>query len=460
MARTAALALAAGIWLSPVPAGLGAPAWHLFAIFAAAIFSVVVNAWPLLTASVLAVAAAVLSGTVPAAKAYSGFANGAILLIVVAFLMARAMVKCGLGQRIGYAVISVFGRSTLGLAYSVFFVDAWIAPAFPSNTARSGIIYPLVSSLGRALGALPGAGARRRLGAFLMFSGLASLSLSSTLWLTAMVGNPLGAEMARRFGVSVSFGSWVLAASVPTFVGLLLVPWVLYRVMRPEVKATPEAPLAARRALAALGPLSREERIAGSVFVAMVGLWAASGLLQIDTTAVGFLGLGVLLTTGILTLDDVAKEGEVLSVFIWFAVLFALSGQLNELGFVAFLGQKVASAMGGLSWPAAGLVLVAAYVLLHYLFVSQTAHILAVFGVFLEVGVRLGVPAAPLAYLLLFASNFFSVITPQGSSANLLFVGSGYLSQGELYRLGLLTTAVNLLVYLIVGAPWLLWLLR
>ena len=67
--------------------------------------------------------------------------------------------------------------------------------------------------------------------------------------------------------------------------------------------------------------------------------------------------------------------------------------------------------------------------LLHYLFVSQTAHLLALFGVFLDVGVKLGVPAAPLAFQLLFATNYFAAITPQGSSANLLFAGSGYLSQ-------------------------------
>ena len=80
--------------------------------------------------------------------------------------------------------------------------------------------------------------------------------------------------------------------------------------------------------------------------------------------------------------------------------------------------------------PAAGLILVVAYVLLHYLFVSQTAHLLALFGVFLDVGVKLGVPPAPLAFQLLFATNYFSVIAPQGSSANLLFAGSGFLSQG------------------------------
>jgi len=96
------------------------------------------------------------------------------------------------------------------------------------------------------------------------------------------------------------------------------------------------------------------------------------------------------------------------------------------------------------------------YVALHYLFVSQTAHLLALFGVFLGVGVKLGVSAPLLAFQLLFATNYFSAITPQGSSANLLFAGSGFLSQSDLYRLGGLTTAFNMALYLIVGTPWLL----
>ena len=122
---------------------------------------------------------------------------------------------------------------------------------------------------------------------------------------------------------------------------------------------------------------------------------------------------------------------------------------------MGFLGERLAGALGGLPAAGAGLLLVVAYVLLHYLFVSQTAHLLALFGVFLDVGVKLGVPAAPLAFQLLFATNYFSAITPQGSSANLLFPGSGFLSQSDLYRLGALSTAVNLLIYLVIGVPWL-----
>jgi DASS family divalent anion:Na+ symporter len=162
-----------------------------------------------------------------------------------------------------------------------------------------------------------------------------------------------------------------------------------------------------------------------------------------------------MLVTRVLTPGDIAKEGEVLATYLWFAALFTLSAQLNELGFMGFVGQRLAGAMDGLPWLAAGLLLVLAYVLLHYLFVSQTAHLLALFGVFLDVAVKLGVPAAPFAFLLLFATNFFSGITPQGSSANLLFADSGFFSQGELYRLGAITTAFNLAIYLVVGIPWL-----
>jgi len=353
-------------------------------------------------------------------------------------------------------VVSVFGRSTLGLSYSIFLVDGVIAPAFPSNTARSGVLYPLAFSLAEAAGASPGDPGRRRLGAFLMYSGIASLSLSSALWLTAMAANPLGAEIAKPLGVTIGFGSWLLAASVPTIAGMLLLPWVLYKIIRPEVTATPEAPAAAKTALEALGPLTRDEKIVTGTFVAMVALWAMAATFGLDSTAIAFAGLAVLLVTGVLGAGDIAEQGDVLAIYLWFAILFTLSSQLNELGFMGFIGQKLAGAMGGLPWQAACVILIAAYVVLHYLFVSQTAHLLAVFGVFLDVGVKLGVPPALLAFHLLFATNYFSAITPQGSSANLLFTGSGYLSQGELYKLGALTTAFSLLLYLLVATPWLM----
>src|SRR6185503_16253537 len=186
------IGLVLGIWFSPIPAGLTREAWQLFAVFAGAIFSVIVNAFPLLTASVLAVGAVVLTGTVDAAKAFAGFANSSVLLVIIAFMVAHAVVKSGLGRRISLLVVSACGRSTLGLAYSIFLTDAIIAPAFPSNTARAGVLYPIILSLAQSAGSTPENAATRRLGGYLMFCGMASLSVSSALWLTATSANPIG----------------------------------------------------------------------------------------------------------------------------------------------------------------------------------------------------------------------------------------------------------------------------
>jgi DASS family divalent anion:Na+ symporter len=460
LVRAIVVAVGAAIWFCPVPEGLTPQAWHLFAIFAATIGSVIVGAFPILTASVLAVGIAVLSRVLPPAKAYAGFANGTILLIVVAFLVARAIVKSGLGARLGHLVVRLFGRSTLGLGYSIFFFDAVIAPAFPSDTARSGVLYPLAFSLAEGGGSKPDEATRRKMGAYLMFCAMATLSLSSALWLTAMAGNPLGVEIGRAEGFQISFVSWLVASAAPTLVCLAILPLLIYKVFPPEVKSTPEAPAAARKALAAMGRLSAQEKIVAATFVVRVVLWGLAGTLKIDLTAVAFLGLGTLLATGVLTLDDIKQQGDVLGTFIWFAILYTLSGQLNALGFMGYLGQRLGLALGGVPRPAAYVILVLAYVVLHYLFVSQTAHVLALFGVFLGVGAQLGVSVPVLGCALLFSTSYLSTMTPQASSANVLVVGSGYLTQKELYRLGSITTAFNVLVLLLVGTPWLLFVAR
>src|ERR1700756_5840343 len=222
-------ALALAIWFAPIPAGLTKEAWHVFAIFAAAIVAIILNSFPLLTSSVLAVSAAVLTRTVDPGKAFAGFAHPSVLLVVVAFLVANAVVKSGLGRRISLLVVRLFGRSTLGLGYSIFLTDTMIAPAFPSNTARGGVIYPIILSLAQNSGSKPDDEKTRRMGGYLMFCGMASLSVSSALWLTATSGNPIAVSLAEHYGVKINFGSWLAAASIPILAMIALLPIVLYK---------------------------------------------------------------------------------------------------------------------------------------------------------------------------------------------------------------------------------------
>jgi DASS family divalent anion:Na+ symporter len=289
-----------------------------------------------------------------------------------------------------------------------------------------------------------------------MFSAMASLAVSSALWMTATSANPIAIQVAQQYGIKIGFGQWLLAASVPALLIILALPWLLARLFPPGVGSTPEAPAAARKSLAELGPLSRDEWITAIAFVLMVSGWVFADKLQLNVTSIAFAGLGLLLMTGVLTAHDIATQGDTLATFLWLAVLFALSGQLNELGFMGYVGQRLASHMGGLSWPMTYVALVVLYVAIHYVFVSQSSQVLALLGVFLDVGIRGGVPPTLMAFSLFFASSYFSVITPQGGSQNVIFVGSGYLTQRELYRLGFLTTLFFLVVYLTIGTGWIL----
>ena len=225
--RLLPFAIAIGIWLVPVPAGLTAPAWHLFAIFVAAIAAVLVGAFPLLTSTMIAVAAVVLTGTIPATKAFGGFANPSVLLVVIAFLVAQAVVKSGLGRRISLFMVSRFGGSSLGLAYSIVLTDAAIAPAFPSNTARGGVLFPIVLSVAQGSGSRPDDPEGRRLGGYLMFCAMASLAVSSALWMTATSANPIGIQVVKEFGLQIGFGKWLLVACVPALVAIVALPLVV-----------------------------------------------------------------------------------------------------------------------------------------------------------------------------------------------------------------------------------------
>jgi len=460
------------LWFVPIPSGLESyiqslpsgdlkftpiMAWHLFAIFITAIFAVILKAMPIFTSSILGVSAVILTGTLTAKQAFSGFSEDWILLIIVAFLIARGVIKSGLGKRVAFLIIRKFGKSSIGLSYSIIAADMFMAPAFPSNTARSGVLFPIVNALATDSGSNVSDGTRKKLGSYLMMSSMAGLTLSSSLWLTAMAANPAGAKMAKEFGVDITYGSWALAASLPVLVLFAIMPWVLMKIYPPEVKHTPNAPQIAQDALDKMGSVSKNEWIMAAVFIGMVSLWIASSFVPgLNKTAVAFLGLGVLMLANIFTIKDLHGEGQALGTLVWFAILYAMSVYLNKFGFMGWIGENAAAMVDGLPWMAAYVILVIAYVLIHYFFVSQTAQMLALFSVFLGVAVKTGVPAELMALMLLFATNFNAIITPQGSSANVIFVGSGYLEAGEIYKVGGMVTLVNTIVFLTVGTAWIL----
>jgi divalent anion:Na+ symporter, DASS family len=453
---TLLLAFALILWFLPPPLMISEGTWYLFTIFITAIVAILFNLIPIITAALIALATSVLAGVIEPSKAYAGFSESFILLIVAAFLVSHAVHKSGLGKRLSLHIIQKFGHSTLGLGYSVIATDILIAPAFPSNTARSGVLYPIVYGLAHDCGSRVGDNTHKRAGSYLMMTSMAGLTISSGLWLTAMAVNPVGVGIAQKMGINITFGSWFLYAFLPTLIAFIAIPWMLYHIYPPQMKETPDAPLKAKEALEIMGKISRNEWITAAVFVSMFTLWALSGIFPIDKAAVAFGGLGILMATKVFGIEDFKSQGEALSTLIWFAILFALSTQLAEQGFMNAVAQHFTQYLHGLSWFSVYFLLILIYVLIHYLFVSQSAHLLALFGVFLAIGLEAGVPGELMAMMLLFATNFNATITPQGSSCNAIYLSSGYISARDIYIYGGAVTLLAFAIFILIGTPWIL----
>ncbi len=445
------------LWHLPIPWDLSPDTWHLFTIFITAILGVLIDAVSIFTASILAMVASVIFSVLTPAKAFSGFSESFILLILSAFLVAKGVIKSGLGRRIAFLLIRRFGHSTLNLGYCIVATDTLLGPAIPSNTARSGILYPITLALAVDTGSLPTEKGRKKTGTYLMMTAIAGHSISSALWFTGMAANPVGAGIAAQFGVNMNFGNWFFVASIPCFIALILIPYILYILYPPQNKYTPEAPEAAKQAIKKMGPVRTKEWVMGITFLAMILLWAFSPVLKLNLAIVAFMGLSVLILANVYTLEDIRSgAGDALETYIWFAILYMMSTELNEMGFMGTLGTKIAVYTLDLNWILVYIFLTVLYVVIHYLFVSQTAHLLALYAVFLQVAIGAGVPAALMAFMLSFATNYFSVITPQASSSNVLFAGSGFLPSRDIYRQGAIITGLNLIIFLSM-TPWIHW---
>ncbi len=455
--RVITLLIGITIWNLPIPWDLSADAWHLFAIFFTAIIGVLIEAVSIFTASVIALVAVVLLRVLTPEKAFSGFSESFILLILAAFLVAKGVIKSGLGRRIAFLLIRRFGKSTLNLGYCIVATDTVLGPAIPSNTARSGILYPITHALALDTGSLPTPEGRRKTGTYLMMTAISGHTISSALWFTGMAANPVGAGIAAQFGVNMNFGNWFFVASVPCIIALLLIPIVLYKLFPPANKYTPEAPEMARKALREMGPMSKQEWIMGITFIGMVLLWAFSPVLNINLAIVAFLGLSILILANVYTLKDIREgAGDALETYVWFAILYMMSTALNDMGFMKVLGAQIATYISDFDWVTVYILLTVLYVAIHYLFVSQTAHLLALYAVFLQVAVDAQVPAALMAFMLSFATNYFAVVTPQASSSNVLFAGSGFLPTEDIYKQGAIITVLNTAIFLL-ATPWILW---
>jgi divalent anion:Na+ symporter, DASS family len=461
------------IWfIIPIPHGVTPNAWLLFAMFLGVISAIIGKAMPIGAISIIAIALVaitrVTSDTPSDAikDALSGFANPLIWLIGISIMISKGLQKTGLGARLGYYFIAVWGKRTIGIGYSLALSELILAPVTPSNTARGGgIIHPIVRSIAESFDSDPEKGTEGKIGKYLSLVNYHSNPITSVMFITATAPNPLIVDLiakATDSQIHLSWTTWALAMILPGIVALALMPIILYFMYPPEIKQTPNAAYFAKKRLKEMGPISGHEKIMLGVFGLLLILWAGipamllGDLWTLDATTTAFIGLSLLLLTGVLTWDDVLTQKSAWDTVTWFAALVMMATFLNKLGLIAWFSGVLQTGIGhlGLSWVPACLLLLLAYMYAHYIFASTTAHITAMFSAFYIAGIAVGAPPMYFALMMAAASSIMMTLTHYATGTSPIIFGSGFTTLGEWWKAGFVMSVVNIIIFIFLGGMW------
>jgi citrate:succinate antiporter/L-tartrate/succinate antiporter len=351
----------------------------------------------------------------------------------------------------------------------VTFADLILAPATPSNTARSGgTIYPIVSNIPKIYGSEPGPTAGK-IGTYVMWTAFAATAVTSSLFLTALAPNAAALTIAKKtVGVDMSWSQWFIGFAPLGVLLILLVPLVSYVICRPEVKESPEIVTWAATELKAMGPLSRNEWVMSGLVVLAMFLWITGsnpsiklpvlGANYINATMVVLVVISLLLVTRVVEFADIVAEKSAWEVFFYFTSLLTLASGLNDIGFIKWVAEGFAKPLVGMSPTLALILLVMLFFWIHYFFSSITSHAAAVLPVVLAVGTGIpGVSVPTLTLLCCYSLGLMGVISPYATGPAPMYYGSGFIGKGDFWTFGLIFGLIYFAGLLVIVLPWLQW---
>lgn len=374
------------------------------------------------------------------------YANDVIFLFMGGFMLALAMQRWQLHRRFALAILTRVGTSPsvliAGFMLATGFITMWV-----SNTATTVLMLPIGTSVIALLDRLRSHEPDHRFATALMLGIAYAATIGSV---STIIGTPPNALMVAylsdTLGIDIRFGQWMLVgAPVAAVFGVLA--WLLLTkvIYRPRGGSLPGARALLRDELAALGPVSRAERLVLIVFALAAVAWIALPLVADDLTSDAGIAMIVAVALFVLPagtgpggtkerlLDWQTAERLPWGILLLFGGGIALSSQFSDSGLSAWIGQRLSALDGMPLWL---LVLVGAGVVL---LLTELTSNTATTATFLPVlgGVAMGLHVHALTLIVpctLAASMAFML--PVATPPNAIVFGTGHVTIGQMVRGG------------------------
>jgi sodium-dependent dicarboxylate transporter 2/3/5 len=422
-----------------------------------------------------------LFGVLDLKKVAASYGKPVIYLFLGGFLLALALQRSQLHRRVALLIINALGsrpsRLVLGFMVASAALSMWI-----SNTASVLVMMPIGLAI---LQEVKDEGVDERAVAKLGTAIMLGIAYAADIGgMATPVGTPPNLVLLELYAQvapdrpPIGFGTWMTMGLPISFLflggGWLLMTKVLFRF---DGASLLEGSDAVRDATAQLGPVRRDEKIAGAVFGATALLWMTGADLQLGSLVVpgwrGALGLegvgdaSVAIAAAALLFAIPSRDhpGEMMltwkqtSEVPWGLLLLFGGGFALAAGFGASgLSNAIGEAMGGLRGVHPILVVIIVCTVLTFLteVTSNTATTTLVLPILAQAADAIGVdPLLLMIPATLSASCAFMM--PVASPTQAIVFGSGYVGIRQMVRAGigfnLLGIALVTLVFMVLAGP-------
>lgn len=454
-----AVLAAAVIWLMQTPPGLSLAGQKALALFGGIFVLYLTEAVPLAITSLMVVPAAVLSGVVPLRGALDGFSSSSVYLILGAFILATAMVKTRLAERVTYMVLGWIGTAPTGITLGVTIVNIILAFLVPSTTARTAILLPVCLSI---LG-LFRTGGRSKFAINLLLTLTFTNATISAGVLTATVPNPLTVEfLAKAGGPTITYIEWLVYGFPPAAIMTFLTWWFVQRVFPPEIDTSSGAvDRVIDEGLRDMGPVTRAEWRALAIFVLVTLLWATQNLTGLDTTVVCLAGACLLFfpILGVIDWND-ANKGVSWQIILVAGGGISLGDILMKTGAANWLATTIFAGLGlhGTSTLMLLIIVMLIVQYMHLIFVGTTAMATALLPIVLALAQTAGISPVVLALPAGMIIGGYPLLMFYNTLPNIIVYGTGELRVEDFPRVGFVLCTAACLLYALCAATYWRWL--
>ncbi len=443
----------------PPPADMPLPAWRVAAVGILMAIWWMTEAIPISATALLPLALFPLLGIADIRATAAPYANPLIFLFLGGFLIAAGMERWNLHRRLALRIIAMMGPRPYAILAGFMIASAFLS-MWVSNTATALMMLPIGLSVAELVRRTDSKEVQHfTIGLMLIIAYSCSIGGIATL-----VGTPPNAFFAgfmlETYGVSVGFVEWMQVGAPMALIALPLMYFVLTRVIYPiEIREIPGGAAFIRSELAAMGRMSRPEKMVMVLFVIAAALWMTRPLLA--PMIPGLSDAGIAMGVGLLFFllpVDIPKRVFLLEwndaerlpwgLLVLFGGGLSLAAAINDTGLAAWLGGQAVLIE---EWPVFLIVLAIATTIIFLTeLTSNIATVAAFLPIVASIGVGLG--ESPLVFAVpavLAASCAFML--PVATPPNAIVYSSEYVTIPRMARAGILLNILFIFLVSLIG---------